>query len=112
MSLSPPSAPAVWQMAAARLHAARPEAAILLFGSQARGDARPDSDVDFLVVLPSPPRSRRREMVELVDEIRPLRTRADVLVVDAAQFRQRAAVPGTLYHSALHEGTWLYGGLG
>lgn len=25
---------------------------VILFGSQARGDATPDSDVDFLVVMP------------------------------------------------------------
>ena len=103
--------PPLWQSAADRLHAARPAAAILLFGSQARGDARPDRDMDFLVVLPAPPRSRRREMVELRDEIRPLRLSADMLVVDVAEFRERAAVPGTLYHSALHEGKWLYGSL-
>ena len=100
-----------WQAAADRLHAARPDAAILLFGSQARGDARPNSDLDFLVILAEPPRSHRREMVELTDKLRPLRISADVLVVDAAQFRQRSAVPGTLYHSAMHEGKWLYGGV-
>jgi uncharacterized protein len=32
---------------------------IILFGSRARGDARPDSDFDLLVVLPMAPRSPR-----------------------------------------------------
>jgi predicted nucleotidyltransferase len=33
---------------------------VLLFGSRARGDARPDSDFDLLVVMPHRPRSPRR----------------------------------------------------
>ncbi len=97
------------EKAAARLHAARPNAAIILFGSQARGNAGPGSDVDFLVVLPQPPRSTRREMVELTDLLRPLRLFADVVVVSARRFRESAAVPGTLYHAAANEGKLLYG---
>ena len=31
-----------------------PEAEIILYGSQARGTAVPDSDWDFLILLPSP----------------------------------------------------------
>jgi uncharacterized protein len=99
------------QQAAERLHTARPEATIILFGSQARGDARPDSDVDFMVVLPEPPRSTRREMVALSDLLRPLRVWADVLVLSAQRFREASAVPGTLAHTVVQEGKVLYGRL-
>ena len=99
------------QQAAERLHAARPEATIILFGSQARGEARPDSDVDFLVVLPEPPRSTRQEMVILSDLLRPLQVWADVLVLSAQRFREASAVPGTLAHTVAREGKVIYGGV-
>ena len=37
---------------AAVIRAEIPEAEVRLFGSRARGEARPDSDVDLLVVMP------------------------------------------------------------
>src|ERR1035437_10110292 len=97
------------QLAAERLHAARPQATIILFGSRARGDTRPDSDVDFMVVLPQAPASPRHEMVVLSDLLRPLRVWADVLVVSAQRFREAAAVPGTLHYTVAREGKGLYG---
>ena len=101
--------PEAVQEAAQRLHAARPQATIILFASRARGDARPESDVDFMVVLPEAPASPRREMVMLSDLLRPLRVWADVLVVNAQRFREAAAVPGTLHHTVAREGKVLYG---
>ena len=98
--------------AAAWLHAARPDAAIVLFGSHARGDARAESDVDFLVVLPEAVASPRREMARLCRLLYPLQVWADVLVTSAERFRESAAVPGTLHHAIAKEGRVLYGRLG
>lgn len=39
-----------------------PAQMIILFGSRARGDAAPDSDWDFLVVMPSDQRSAKRAL--------------------------------------------------
>lgn len=44
--------PAIIQKISASIHSLVPEAKAILFGSRARGDARPDSDVDILVILP------------------------------------------------------------
>lgn len=98
--------------AAARLHEARPDAAIVLFGSHARGEAHAGSDVDFLVVLPEAPPSPRQEMARLCRLLYPLQVWADVLVTSAQRFRESAAVPGTLHHSVAREGRVLYGSLG
>lgn len=43
-------------------HALEPDAEIILFGSEARGDARPDRDIDLLVLLSGDQISVDREM--------------------------------------------------
>lgn len=44
------------------IRAIEPDAEIILFGSEARGDARPDSDIDLLVLLSGDKKSVDREM--------------------------------------------------
>ncbi len=95
------------EKAAGLLHRAAPDATIILFGSQARGDAVKDSDVDFLLVAPDVS-SRRKEMARLSRLLRPLRIPADVLVFSRRVFDQWAGVPGTVIYAAAQEGKVLY----
>ena len=91
------------QQAARLLQEAAPGAKIVLFGSHARNDAGPDSDLDFLVVEPAVT-SRRAEMVRLRDVLRPLRIPVNVLVVSAQTFEKWSATPGTVLFAAAKEG--------
>ena len=48
---------------------------LVLFGSRARGEARPDSDIDLLVVMPQPrltPQERQLALRSLLAEGEPL----------------------------------------
>ena len=85
------------------LQHAAPGSKVILFGSHARGEAGPDSDVDFLVVEPRVT-SRREEMVRLRDALRPLRIPVDVLVASTTTFQAWADTPGTVFYEAHHEG--------
>ena len=49
-------------MATEAIRAIEPDAEIILFGSEARGDARPDSDIDLLVLLSGDKKTIDREM--------------------------------------------------
>jgi len=85
---------------------ARPQK-IYLFGSYARGDAREQSDLDFLVVEKAV-NSRRKEMVRLHDAIRPMRIPVDILVISESAFAEWADVQGTVIHKAKNEGRLYY----
>ena len=67
---------------------------MIVFGSNARGDARAESDLDLLVIEPEL-KARRLEMVRLADVLRPLRIPVDVVVVSASTFKEWADTPGT-----------------
>jgi predicted nucleotidyltransferase len=83
--------------------AAPSQSKVILFGSHSRGDARTDSDFDFLVVEPSVA-GKAKEMVRLREALDPLRVAADVVVVTHDYAEEWGDVPGTMLHDALTEG--------
>ena len=89
--------------AARRIARAAPGARVILFGSQARGEAGPDSDVDLLVIEPRV-EDRFAEIVRLQRVLAPLRLPADVVVVSEAHVQEWGDVQNTMLHDALREG--------
>lgn len=80
---------------------------IILFGSHARGDARPDSDIDLLVVMPVAG-SVRQKAVEIGVALHDLAVPKDIIVVRPEDFHRRANIVGTIEFPAAHEGKVLY----
>jgi predicted nucleotidyltransferase len=85
------------------LRAAPAGSKVILFGSHARGEARPDSDLDFLVVEPRV-KNRYAEMIRLREALRNLDSAVDVLVVSAKIFQEWADTPNTVIYEAAREG--------
>jgi predicted nucleotidyltransferase len=80
---------------------------IILFGSHARGDAGPDSDVDLLVVMPLSG-SRREKAIEIGVALHDIRLPKDVIVTTPEEFEWRKDTIGTIEHPAWREGRLLY----
>jgi predicted nucleotidyltransferase len=97
---------AISEMTRLLIDAAKPRR-IILFGSQARGDASEDSDIDIMVVERDPP-DRLAEMVRLNRVVRPLRIAVDLLVVSEEKFEYWRDTPGNVYFEAASEGRMLY----
>jgi predicted nucleotidyltransferase len=91
-----------------RLAAAAPDAQVILFGSHARGEASPGSDIDFLVVEPEV-HNEAEESVRLHRTLRDLRVPADVIVISRDYAERWREVRGGLVHAALSQGRVLAG---
>lgn len=90
---------------------ANPEA-IILFGSQARGEARPDSDVDLLIIDPepfNPQHSRRKEIARLYLALRHLGVSKDLLLYSRAEFERFRDSTHHIIGRAHREGRVIYG---
>ncbi len=85
---------------------------IILFGSRARGDAHPDSDVDLLVVESepfSPQRSRRKEAARLYMALRGLAISKDILLYSREEFDRWKNSLNHVVGRAHREGRVLHG---
>ena len=80
---------------------------IVLFGSHARGNAGPDSDVDLLVIKPVAG-SRRQERLAMRVALHGMGMAKDVLLVTPEEVETFRELPGTIIRSALSEGKVLY----
>ncbi len=81
---------------------------VILFGSVARGEEGPDSDLDLLVVLDHLDKAQR---MRLMGEIRfaiDAPVPIDVFVTDVAEFEARKDVNGSMYYWPAREGRVVY----
>jgi uncharacterized protein len=76
---------------------------VILFGSRARGDARPDSDVDLLVVLPWVD-DKRAATVAMLRVLNDRLIPVDLVVTDPGEILRRGHLVGTVLRPALREG--------
>ena len=80
---------------------------IILFGSWARGQARPDSDLDLLVVL-SRVDNKRQAAIRIGNALSDLPVSKDIVVTTPEEIAARGNVIGQVLRPALREGKVVY----
>ena len=80
---------------------------IILFGSQARGNADERSDYDILVICPVSD-NRRLLTVEMDRSLYGLGLARDIVILTPEEFERDRHIPGTIARPAALEGKVLY----
>jgi uncharacterized protein len=80
---------------------------IILFGSQARGDAGPDSDVDLLVVM-DVKGNKAEKALEIHRALREFVVPLDIFVTTPEDFAWRKDIVGTIEWPASKDGKVMY----
>jgi uncharacterized protein len=81
---------------------------IILFGSAARGEMGPNSDIDLLVIK-SGKFDRRRVLAKIYRQLRGDEAAIDVVLASTEDIRLYGDSPYQVYYPALQEGTVVYG---
>ena len=80
---------------------------VILFGSQSRGDARSDSDLDLLVIADST-QPRYRRSVPLYGALSDILVPMDILVYSPEEVKEWSEVRQAFVTTAIREGRVLY----
>jgi predicted nucleotidyltransferase len=81
---------------------------VIVFGSVARGEAGPDSDIDLLVIVDDDTPPERLTIRAGIDSRMSYRHPADVIPCRESTFRRMARIAGTLAFEATHAGKVIY----
>ena len=82
---------------------------IIIFGSAARKQVEPESDMDFLVIMPEGTH-RRATAQKLYEEIVGAGIPFDILIATPSDIVKHKDNIGLIYRSALREGNEVYAG--
>lgn len=81
---------------------------IMLFGSVARGDEGPDSDLDLLVVLDHVEPAERARLISSIRRSITAPAPIDVFVTDVAEYERRKDIIGSILYWPAREGEVVY----
>ncbi len=87
-----------------------PARAIYLFGSHARGEQRPESDIDLLVVVDDEAKQAPRKLAsQAYASLSGTKLPVEIKVVRQRDFRRRRSWLSSVEHAVQTEGRLLYG---
>jgi predicted nucleotidyltransferase len=81
---------------------------VILYGSVARGDDGPDSDIDLLVVLPEVDAVRRHEVMAAMRRAISVPLSIETFPTDPREIERRRDVIGSMHYWPLREGKVVY----